>query len=1082
MSLLGLRGRLFLVIFLLLIPFRVLGVEDFEKLCNIEIVKVKPNIKEIKKYCSKTGNYYFSNNNFESASWYYLLGEEIDTNINLVQKHISPKESFVIYANIGHSYILKGDFKKANKLYWKYINIQLQPNIDIEADYKLLYKLYPKYKNKLDIGFKNWKNLYSPLNGLEELYTQYNKYNEQEKYQDAIDSMSRIIQLREQYLDKNNENISTDYNNFSLLYSSLGDYNTSIKFCLKSLDITKRIFGENDHSTAVGYSNLGFLYEKISLYKEAEKNHLNALKIFKKLYPQGYESISITYNNLGVLYNSMGQYKKSLLFYEKSLQMDKKLNKKDSEMIIIYNNIGELYSILGNYPKSMEYYYKALEIGIKTYDNNHTNIAISYNNIGQIYEFMQDFKRSEKFHKKALKIFEEKFGTEHYFTATAHINLGNLYYSMNDFNKSYIEHKKALTIRQKLYNHPHVDIATSYNALGLLSFKQGDYNKSLKYYTQTLNIEKKILGEEHIVNAPTYHNLGLLYKKMGKIDKAIFYYNKSLELEKKIFGEQYKGLAMTYNDLALLYFSQRDNQKAYEYVKKTFEIFDINMNRNFTLLDSKQRKNYIKEEGYKFINLLYLANLSGHKNYFIINSWLKYKGTLFEYQNILSMLENNSKIDSKTKQNIKELKKLTRILDDLDNINIESKNYVKEKLNIEEQIHNIEVNLSKQNQIFKERLDLQKIEYSNISSKLNPNQLYIDFVKTDEKYYLFTLDNRDNISFEEVTKSIEQDINKSIKINQRIANNIKNSSLIKSLKSDTQQILSNLYDNLIKGRIKDKKITELIISPDGLLNFLPFEALYHNGRYLIEDYKISYISSGREFVRQTKREKANPKYEMICFGNPDFDATLPISETKGKPTQTTLDTWEKYKNFSNLGDAEIITIKEQYRNPLIYENKEATIENLMNIESTKILHLSTHGKFLINNTIKNPMLKAGLAFAGANKTENSNVIATALKLSTLDLKETELVVLSACESGLGDVQNAEGVVGLPKAFLQAGARNVIMSLWSVSNLETAKLMKYFYENINKGQDYATALRNAKLSMIEKHPYYWSAFIIHGIQN
>ena len=386
----------------------------------------------------------------------------------------------------------------------------------------------------------------------------------------------------------------------------------------------------------------------------------------------------------------------------------------------------------------------------------------------------------------------------------------------------------------------------------------------------------------------------------------------------------------------------------------------------------------------------------------------------------------------------------------------------------------------------------------------------MDFVKTDEKYYLFTLDNRDNISFEEVTKSIEQDINKSIKINQRIANNIKNSSLIKSLKSDSQQILSNLYDNLIKGRIKDKKITELIISPDGLLNFLPFEALYHNGRYLIEDYKISYISSGREFVRQTKREKANPKYEMICFGNPDFNATLPIVNKKEsgiclgdsyfdsklpissvkapiqnrvkKETEKEKDLWKEY-SFRNLGDSEIKIIKELYKNnTLICDGESATVENLMRVKSTKILHLSTHGKFLINDEIQNPMRKAGLAFTGANN-NSSKGIATALRLSALDLKDTELVVMSACESGLGDVQNAEGVVGLPKAFLQAGARNVIMSLWSVSNLKSAELMEYFYKNIDRGQDYATALRNAKLSMIEKHhPYYWSAFIIHGIQN
>jgi len=126
------------------------------------------------------------------------------------------------------------------------------------------------------------------------------------------------------------------------------------------------------------------------------------------------------------------------------------------------------------------------------------------------------------------------------------------------------------------------------------------------------------------------------------------------------------------------------------------------------------------------------------------------------------------------------------------------------------------------------------------------------------------------------------------------------------------------------------------------------------------------------------------------------------------------------------------------------------------------------------------MLKAGLALTGANIPNRFDGIITALKISALDLKDTELVVLSACESGLGDIQNSEGVMGLPKAFFQAGAREVIMSLWSVSTNGTAELMEHFYENILNGQNYATALKNAKIKMIKQHPYYWSAFIMYGV--
>ena len=323
---------------------------------------------------------------------------------------------------------------------------------------------------------------------------------------------------------------------------------------------------------------------------------------------------------------------------------------------------------------------------------------------------------------------------------------------------------------------------------------------------------------------------------------------------------------------------------------------------------------------------------------------------------------------------------------------------------------------------------------------------------------------------------------------------IKNESIEKkkeNLKKESQVILSKLYDTLISKYLETQLQTtkELIISPDGLLNFLPFEALYHNGKYLIEDYKISYTSSGREFVRQTKREPYKMvKRKMICFGNPDFNASLTISNTKGRlgsNNQQVEEEWKQFKSFSLIGDEEIITIKNLYKDALIYQDKDANVNNLMKVGASQILHFSTHGKFLNNQTtIQNPMLKAGIALSGANVKGDLSGIVTALKVSALDLSQTELVVLSACESGLGEVQNSEGVMGLPKAFLQAGAREVMMSLWSVSNQKTAMLMKKFYTNVQNNQDYNTALRNAKIKMINNnmHPYYWSAFIMHGIQN
>jgi CHAT domain-containing protein len=388
--------------------------------------------------------------------------------------------------------------------------------------------------------------------------------------------------------------------------------------------------------------------------------------------------------------------------------------------------------------------------------------------------------------------------------------------------------------------------------------------------------------------------------------------------------------------------------------------------------------------------------------------------------------------------------------------------------------------------MLKSILKLNEINSTQIANHLEPHQLYIDFARGNDNYYLFTIDNRNNISFQQIdenhTKMIDINVKAYRDITEDMADEINKNDerkifdgYVETSKKEAKIILSKLYNLLIKEYLEEiiKEKKELIISPDGLLNYFPFEALY-SGSYLIEEYTINYIASGKEFVRQTKLTTKNPKYEMILFANANFNATL-----KGGMFGNTNSQKKKEKIFPNLEDIEITMINDHYANPIIFKEENATIKNLMKVESSRILHLSTHGIVLKDINILNPMRKSVLVFAGGNNNLEKASI-SALKLSTLDLKDTELVVLSACQSGLGDIQSAEGVVGLPKALLQAGAKNVLMSLWTVSNKKTATLMGYFYDNILNEQHYNQALKNAKIKMIKSHPYYWSSFILSGL--
>jgi len=297
----------------------------------------------------------------------------------------------------------------------------------------------------------------------------------------------------------------------------------------------------------------------------------------------------------------------------------------------------------------------------------------------------------------------------------------------------------------------------------------------------------------------------------------------------------------------------------------------------------------------------------------------------------------------------------------------------------------------------------------------------------------------------------------------------------------------------------------LFLAPDGNLARLPFEVLpLQAGRYLIDDYQISYLSVGRDALRFDRASTHLPAAPLV-FAAPDFDLAghaLPAF-TPGDPFSVLPGTCQEGAQVADLLDAELV------------QGDLALETAIKACRSPRVLHIATHGLFLpdaASNSevegaqsppvrdrqesrltrlvqIQNPLLRSGLALVGANTwlqggtlpPEAEDGILTAEEVSGLDLSDTELVVLSACETGLGDIQVGEGVFGLRRAFVLAGARTLVMSLWKVPDRQTQELMVDFYQRILKGQPRADSLRAAQLAMKEKYPapLYWGAFICQG---
>ena len=305
------------------------------------------------------------------------------------------------------------------------------------------------------------------------------------------------------------------------------------------------------------------------------------------------------------------------------------------------------------------------------------------------------------------------------------------------------------------------------------------------------------------------------------------------------------------------------------------------------------------------------------------------------------------------------------------------------------------------------------------------------------------------------------------------------------LREQAQALFSTLFGSLA-GKIEPGQ--RLIVVPDGLLHYLPFEALVNKGRYLIEDHEISYDPSASMLgllKDSENRFDSEDSMDILAIGDPVFD---PGSKAIGRKAKTDLNVVMRQvraRGFSlpplprTRDEVQFITSLFPADRRKLLVGMESTEEALKreSLRRYKRLHFATHS--LIDE--KSP-LRSAVALTQHNNAEEDGFL-EASEISKLDL-DCDLVVVSACQTGRGQLLTGEGIVGLSWAFLRAGARSVAVSLWNVSDISTSQLMKNFYQNMTDGLSNAAALRKAKLQMLNsgkgvRHPYYWSAFVIVG---
>jgi tetratricopeptide (TPR) repeat protein len=971
-------------------------------------------------------------------------------------------------------------------------------------------------------------------------------------YAKAEGLCKRSLAIREKALSPDHPDVANSLSNLADIYKALGDYADAEPLYKRSLAIREKALGPHHPDVATSMNNLAELYRALGDYANAEPLLKRSLDIREKALGPDHHDVANTLNNLAMLYHSSGDYTKAEPLYKRALEIDEKAyGPNHADVAAALNNLAALYHFLGDYAKAEALYKRSLTIREKALGPDHPDVANSMNNLAELYRLLGDYANAEPLYKRALEIDEKAYGPDHPDVANSMNNLAELYRALGNYPNAELLYKRSLTIREKALGPDHPYVATSLNSMAGLYYELGDYPNAEPLLKRALDIREKALGPDHPDVATSLNNLAVLFDNLRGYDKAAPLFKRSLDIREKALGPDHPDVANSVINLALLYTDLDDFEKAHDLLMRGLLIDEKLIDQVMGFTSEEQKLQFLsmqKQSLYAFLSLIdqYLSdNPIVRKD--ALNVWLKRKGVILEAQKRFQ----DALVYSDDPQAIETFQELSAIRAQLSKLAFSgpgkegSAAYKKKVSDLDKEKERLEGRLSQLSQAFSLKQKIAKADCEKVAKALPEDTALIEFARVEmfnfkakgkEKawnpahYLAFVLHSCKGESVGLIDLGDAEEIDKAV---AGFKMDISNAGDIEGIKAS--QSSKKIYD-LVFAPIKKElgPVKEIFISPDGNLNLIPFEVLQGpEGRFLIEDYTFNYLAAGRDVLGfgQIKEQGENP----LLMGDPDFDMgtqerdsvlrklALREAEDTGIVNRSSEMRGLHFSRLPGTGE-EVRSIKTIIGEDRIelYTGKEALEEVLRQRGAPSILHLATHGFFLgdqevsdlagegfdrglLQTTmlpqptgkkvkIENPLLRSGIALAGANNalssggTEKSGGIVTAEKILGLRLRGTDMVVLSACETGVGEVKTGEGVFGLRRAFTQAGTKSLVMSMWAVPDKETKELMVEFYENIRSGKmDRCQALRQAALKQMQivkeryghANPLFWGAFVFMG---
>jgi CHAT domain-containing protein/Flp pilus assembly protein TadD len=953
-------------------------------------------------------------------------------------------------------------------------------------------------------------------------------------YKQAESLLRHALDTMEKTFGTENQTGAEALSQLGRLYVEQDDYARAEDMLRHALSLRRNIFGSGHPHYATSLVYLADLYERKGEYAKAEPMLKEALAIYKKEYGEGHPYVALVLGHLGAVAVANGDYETAKSMVNRSYDtLRVTLGREHPETLAAMSHRAELDWTLGSFTEAEELFQQMLAGFKKTLGPRHPLTATAMHTLGLFYYRRDKPFDAEPLLWEALNIRAQALRPGHRDIALSVRALSNLYEWPGGWHRYEAFLPKAVGLIEASPAAGGLPLAQMLNSVGTLLRWNGEKRKAESYFLRAVAICEQLSGGDQTELAAGLYNLARLYHSRGQLDKAEPLYERAVGILEKSQGPKPPALASYLASLSYFNAKKGDITRAVDFASRAAEVEDYNLNLMLARGSETQDRSYwttLFGSTSRIISL-HTREAPNDKDAarLALTTVLRRKGRVLD-----SMTESVQALRGRLSQPDRELldklaaaraRLAAMVSQNPDKSGTGYNPAIASKL--EEEYQRLEAAVSASSTTIREQSQPMTIE--SVQKLIPEGAVLIEFVSYypldkplkvgdhfGRRYAVYVLGREGDAASSDLGMAYTID---DLILNLRIA--------LRDPESESVKRLARAIDEKVMRPVRrlSDNAKWLLLSPDDTLNLIPFEALVdEQGHYLAENYLFTYLSSARELQRL--QLPAPGREPPLIVADPDFGTGIPAEKPTpdgpgARSAATSRPAAVTYQPLTGT-EEEASQIAKILPRSRVLTGTAATEAALKNVHGPVILHLATHGFFLktvpwgpdslnltkINGkevfkpTIINTQLefyreregiehiydlsRSGVVLAGANRREGGygeDGILTSFEVSGLDLWGTKLVVLSACETAVGDVESGNGVYGLRRAVALAGAESQVMSLWKVDDRVTRDIMLAFYTRLRAGEGRSEALSHVRLDMLKseryRHPYYWASFIQSG---